>query len=137
MRVWPLIGFLAFASGCARHYDLSPIDYEFVDDPERQEITVSYKNDSDHWMCLLPEHWPNKAGKLNQSGSRLSLSVAGESFPATDFNTGYCPTGCELKVAPAEKITATVPYAEFSLPKRLWSSAKVLSFSPMAYECAK
>src|SRR6266853_3851836 len=52
-------------------------------------------------MCLLAEYWPNLGGKINQD--RVHLVVDHERFPLKDFNSGYCPQGCSLRVAPGER----------------------------------
>ena len=88
-------------------------------------------------MCLLPEHWPNHAGKIDQASDRVALVVGQERFPIVDFNTGYCPHGCATPVAPGEQVSSAISYSDFGLPERLMDSPKTLEFTPMAFACGR
>lgn len=122
-------------SGCATTTELIPIKYELVDNPKKSRLELSYQNGSDTTMCLLPEHWPNAAGKINQASGSVYLIIGGEQFPIEDFNTGYCPQGCATHVAPGERVTAFIPYSDFDLPSHLRAEPKSLQFSPKAFRC--
>lgn len=123
-------------TSCATPANLVKVDYGFLDSPSDQHIELSYRNKTPHTMCLLPEHWPNQAGKINQGSDRMVLVAGAERFPVEDFNTGYCPEGCPLRVAPGAELLTSVSYAEFALPERLWGAAKTLEFAPLAYACS-
>lgn len=112
-----------------------PIDYQMADKAAKAGIELSYRNESNKTMCLLPEHWPNAAGKINQASNHVYLIVGDERFPIEDFNTGYCPEGCATYVAPGERISAFVAYSDFNLPIHLINEPKKLEFSPKAFEC--
>jgi len=129
------IAILWLVSGCATQSALTPIKYEYVDVPAERRIEVTYRNLTGAAMCLLPEHWPNQAGKINQASDIVFLVVGQERFPIENFDTGYCPQGCATRVAPGEKISRSIPYADFSLPERLKDAPKTLEFSPKAFAC--
>ncbi len=129
------IAILWLVSGCATQSALKPIKYDYVDVPAERRIEVTYRNFTGVAMCLLPEHWPNQAGKINQASDIVFLVVGQERFPIENFNTGYCPQGCATRVAPGEKISSSIPYADFSLPERLMDAPKALEFSPKAFAC--
>jgi dienelactone hydrolase len=87
-------------------------------------------------MCLGPEHWPNRAGKLNQASDVVFLAVGDQKFPIQEVNTGYCwGDECALRVAPGEDVAAFISYADFNLPERLWREPKTLEFRPQAFPC--
>lgn len=121
--------------GCATQSGLATVKYEYVDVPAERRIEVTYRNLTGVAMCLLPEHWPNQAGKINQASDIVFLVVGRERFPIDDFNTGYCPQGCATRVAPGEKISSSIHYADFGLPERLKDAPKALEFSPKAFSC--
>lgn len=134
MRFVLASAFLAIL-GCASRTALMPINFEYRDDPGRKRVELTYRNSSRHAMCLLPEHWPNSAGKINQASDAVFLVVGQERFPIKDFNTGYCPQGCATRVAPGALLSAFIAYEDFGLPDRLISAQKSLEFSPVAFEC--
>lgn len=129
------ITILVLVSGCATQSALMPIKYEYTDVPAERRIEVAYRNTTGVTMCLLPEHWPNQAGKINQASDRVFLVVGQECFLIENFNTGYCPQGCATRVAPGEKVSNSIPYADFSLLERLKDAPKTLEFSAMAFAC--
>lgn len=133
MRTFLMVSMLM--AGCAASTELIRIDYQFLDNPVERRIDLTYRNESDSTMCLLPEDWPNLGGKINQASDRVYLVVGQERFPIEDFNTGYCPQGCAFRVAPGKKISASIPYSDFRLPERLNDKLKKLEFSPTAYKC--
>jgi len=136
MRILAITSVALSLAACATQMRLTKIDYLLVDNPQNRSIELTYHNATARTMCLLPEHWPNQAGKINQGSDRMVLVVADERFPIKDFNTGYCPEGCAVRVAPGSKQSASVSYADFALPERLWNALKTLEFSPMAYACS-
>lgn len=136
MRTPVMLLLLFSLSACAAQSKLTKAAYRLVDNLAGQRIELTYHNKTARTMCLLPEHWPNQAGKINQGSDRMILVVGAERFRVKDFNTGYCPQGCAVRVAPGAELTASVSYADFALPERLWGAAKTLEFSPMVYACS-
>lgn len=126
---------LLLISGCATKSVLMPIKYDYVDVSAKRQIEIAYRNHTGVAMCLPPEHWPNQAGKINQASDILSLVVGQERFPIESSNTGYCPQGCAVHVAPGEQVSSSIPYADFRLPERLTDAPKTLDFSPKAFVC--
>lgn len=120
--------------GCATSGRLFPIEYEYSDDPSQERIEVRYKNDLHRTVCLLPEFWPNSAGKIDAAPGSCVLIVGQERFPIERFNTVYCP-GCATPVAPGETLTATIPHAAFNLPASLIQETKRLEFIPKGFHC--
>lgn len=135
MRIF-IAGLLLSMAGCATRTVMTPIHYQFSDNPAERRVDLTYQNTSTHLMCLLPEHWPNLGGKINQASDKVRLVVGHERFSLEDFNTGYCPQGCSLRVAPGEKVAAFIRYSDFGLPDRLANEPKVLEFVPLAYKCS-
>ncbi len=131
-----LIFLLIVFSSCAVNRAFIPIQYRFTDHPAEHRIELSYRNDSRLTMCLLPEHWPNAAGKINQASGTVFLIVGQKRFPIEDFNTGYCPGGCARRVAPGEAVFAFISYSDFSLPDEFVNAQKQFEFSPAAFRCA-
>jgi hypothetical protein len=134
----PFVALLTtFVLGCASSAAVIPIQYGFADIPARAGIQLTYTNASKRMMCLMPEHWPNQAGKINQAADYVSLIVDGVSYPIEDFNTGYCIGGCPTYVSPGETITGFISYRDFNLPVELFSRPKALEFSPRAFACKR
>jgi hypothetical protein len=123
-------------TGCATTTALLPIEYQFKDVPQERRVKLTYQNASRSTMCLLPEVWPNEGGKINQASDKVYLVVGNERFPIEDFNTGYCPQGCAIRVAPGEQVSAFISYKDFNLPDRLINNPKSLEFSPVAFRCS-
>jgi hypothetical protein len=128
--------FLLLIVGCASNTALVPIQFRYLDHPGERRVELTYSNSSRNTMCLLPENWPNSAGKIDQASDRVFLVVGQERFPIRDFNTGYCPKGCATRVAPGGQLSASIAYADFGLPDRLITSRKTLEFSPVAFKCS-
>ena len=135
MKILALVPFALFAVGCASNWKPVPTEYVFKDWPSEHRIEVLFTNDTDSRVCLLPEHWPNQAGKINQASEYVFLIVDGNRFPIEDFNTGYCPGGCSLVVRPGETVSSSVAYDDFRLPADLWHAPKQLELPVVAYSC--
>lgn len=105
-------------TSCVSTSGLFPIEYAFTDMPEKRRIELRYHNTSEQTVCLLPEFWPNQAGKINQASGEVFLLVGDRRFAIEDFNTGYCPD-CRLAVAPGETVRASIGYDAFDLPEAL------------------
>jgi hypothetical protein len=131
---------LLLIAGCANASDFLPvpipINYQFTDNPAEQRIELLYKNTSKDTMCLLPEQWPNIAGKIDQASDEVHLIVNHERFSVVDFNTGYCPKDCSLRVYPGKKAAAFILYRDFNLPDQLIYEPKTLEFVPVAFKCS-
>jgi hypothetical protein len=137
VKMRPYMVAVMFLVGCASSGELVPVAYEFLDHPSERRVEVVYRNDSTHAMCLLPEHWPNQAGKVMEGARFVQLVIGQQRFPIENFNTGYCPQGCETRVAPGHKISASISYDDFKLPTALETEPKSLDFSPVAYLCRR
>ncbi len=135
MKNFTILFFFAFLFGCVTKSKMIVIDYKYIDDIKQQRINLSFKNDANFTVCLTPEDWPNKGHKINQASDEVFLIVGDRKFPIQDFNTGYCPKGCEIHVKPGEEVFATIPYEEFSLPKSLYEERKILDFHPNGHAC--
>lgn len=121
--------------GCASNWEPLPTEYEFKDWPAEGRIEVLYTNDTDGKVCLLPEHWPNQAGKVNQASDYVFLLVGGKRYPIEYFNTGYCPGGCALIVRPGETVSSSISYNDFRLPSYARNAPKRLELPVTAYTC--
>jgi hypothetical protein len=112
-----------------------PIEYQYVDRPEKRRIELFFQNVQQTAVCLTADDWPNSAGKLDSMGGRVLLVVDDEIFPMENFNTGYCPKGCWLRVASGGEIDGFLTYKDFQLPERLVDAPKSLIFNPLGEEC--
>ena len=131
-----VVAALAAVVGCATTTtDLRPLTYSFEDQPSDRRVVVSYRNADRSGICVLPEHWPNQGGAIDQDGNRVFLHVAGRRFALRGFNTGYCPGGCATYVAPGGEISGRLAYADFQLPTDLEQSPKSLEFKALGYRC--
>lgn len=122
-------------TGCVTTTAPIAIHYEVLDNPDEGRIELTYQNTSRDTMCLLPEHWPDEAGKINQAGDRVWLIADHERFPIQNFNTGYCLQGCAVRVSPGETVRAFISYQDFNLPAELANEPKALDFEPVAFKC--
>jgi hypothetical protein len=95
---------------------MAPIQYEASDMPVARRAEITYVNWSRHTMCLLPENWPNSAGKIDQGSDIVRLKVGSEVFKIADFDTGYCPQGCAVQVGRGESACPFFSYDDFDLP---------------------
>jgi hypothetical protein len=112
-----------------------PTEFALKDWPSENRIEVLFTNDAEDPLCLLPEHWPNQAGKINQASENVFLLVGGRRFPIEDFNTGYCSDGCALVVHPGETVSSSIAYDDFQLPGDLRYAPKQLEMPFVAYAC--
>ncbi len=122
-------------AGCAANAGLVYLQYQMTDDPSNQRIQIRYRNVTTAAMCLDPEQWPNKAGKINYGSRSVTLVVGNEKFSLEDFDTGYCQGPCPQRVSPGQEIVGYLAYADFKLPERLQLQPKVLLFRPQGYSC--
>jgi hypothetical protein len=119
---------------CVASTVLFSIEYEFFDIPSERRIELRFRNDLRESVCLLPEFWPNQAGKIDQASGEVFLLIGAQRFPIEEFNTGYCPD-CPLRIGPDESVTAFIPYESFGVPDSLVNEEKRLEFFPQAYRC--
>lgn len=124
----------ALLAGCASSA-LRPIVYAVEDRPDQGRLVLTFRNETRHAKCLLPEHWPNQGGKIDSGAQSVSLVVEGRTFPLKDFNTGYCPGGCATRVASDREGTSFLAYDDFNLPSALRGKPKQLNFRPLAFDC--
>lgn len=120
---------------CATASQLLPLDYTYNDQPQQKRIEVRYRNVSPQGLCVLPEHWPNPGGKIDQNGDAVFLVVGGRRFPLEPFNTGYCPGGCATYVAPGQEIVGFIRYRDFGLPADLEVAGKRLELAARGFSC--
>lgn len=132
-----LIPLAIVVNGCASNWEPVSMDYVVKDKPSEYRVDVFLTNDTKSRPCLLPEHWPNQAGKVNHSSDSIYLLVDGKRFPMENFNTGYCPGGCALVVRPGETVSSSVAYKDFQLPADLWSAPKKFVLPVVAYRCPR
>ena len=123
-------------TGCVTETVPIPVHYQLVDNPEEGRVELAYQNTSGDTMCLLPEHWPNEAGKINQASGRVWLIVDHERFSIENFNTGYCLQGCAVHVAPGQTVRAFISYQDFNLPAELANEPKAMDFESVAFKCS-
>lgn len=131
-----LIILITLSAGCATPSTLAPIEYSYVDNIGKQQIELTYHNESKKTRCLSPSQWPNSSGKIDQGGDYVFLIVEGKRFAIENFNTGYCPK-CSIAVAPNKQITTFISYHDFDLPDDLIKKTKQLEFHPKAYNCSR
>jgi len=127
----------AVSVGCHSTARPFEIHYTFTDHPNEHRIGVKFVNDRPYDVCLSPEFWPNRAGKIDQASDEVYLIIEGRRFPIVEFNTGYCPSTCDTRVAPGEEVQSYIPYRDFGVPENLSASSKELEFSPLAYKCIR
>lgn len=133
-----IVAALAAVVGCATTTtDLRPLTYSFEDQPSDRRVVVSYRNADRSGICVLPEHWPNQGGAIDQDGDRVFLHVAGRRFALRGVNTGYCPKGCATYVPPGREISGFLAYDDFHLPAHLEHHPKRLEFIPRGFTCRR
>jgi hypothetical protein len=102
--------------------------------PERGLIELRYANDSGRVICLLPEFWPSKYGKVDQNGDTVFLVVGGRRIPMKPSNGGYCP-GCAQRVRSGDSVTGYFAYSDFELSQEQKFEQKDLEFQPKGSPC--
>ncbi|CAN7451712.1 hypothetical protein LJR164_002955 [Phenylobacterium sp. LjRoot164] len=138
VQLWRQHAIVAFGlatAGCVTTSQLFPLAYTYNDEPEQKRIEVRYRNTTPRGVCLLPEHWPNKGGKIHQDGDTAFLVVEGRRFALEPFNTGYCPNGCATYLAPGQEIGGFLSYRDFGLPADLEVGEKTLEFAALGFYC--
>ena len=129
---------LLLTLGCASGFhepDPVPINYRMRDIPVQHRIELIYRNDSTSDVCLSSGNWPNPAGNIDQASGYVFLKVGAMRFPIKEFNEGYCPGGCGVRVSPGEQLLAFIPYSAFGVPEDLVGEEKTLEFSPVGFKC--
>lgn len=134
MRRCLSIFLLALSAGCATSSRLFVTDFVVTDNPAEQRFDLEFRNDLGRTVCLLPEFWPNRGGKIDHGADLVSLLVDGKRFALEDFNTGYCP-GCSTAVAPGDSNTTFLTYADFGLPEDLRYGDKALVYELKVFFC--
>lgn len=135
MKTLTLILIVTVLSSCTTNTKMVVINYQYTDNTREKSIQLSFINHEKHAVCLSPEDWPNEGHKINHASGELFLIIGDKRFPIQDFNTGYCPKGCEIRVNPGEETFATIPYSEFNLPTSLYGEKKILAFQPIGQKC--
>lgn len=136
---WGVVAALVIAvSSCATTSgQLQQLAYDFEDQPDHDRVVVRFRNGGKSGICMLPEHWPNQGGAIDQNGDRVFLHVAGRRFALRGFNTGYCPRGCSTYVAPGREISGFMAYSDFQLPSDLVRYPKQLEFKALGFTCRR
>ncbi len=125
----------AALAGCATSRTPVPIDWRYVDNPEARRIEVHFRNENDKAVCLSASYWPDPDGMLDTVVEGGFILVGKERFALKNYNTAYCPKGCQLRIGGGEEIKEFLPYKYYDLPERLWQEPKILEFRPQAYVC--
>lgn len=129
---------ITILSSCASIGDLFPVPFEWEDNYYIDEFHIIFRNNTRDSICLLPEHWPNQAGVINQASGIVFVVINEERYPMRQINTGYCTgsvSDCGFQVLPGESISANIPYSMFDIPRNLYSSDKKLEYQPLAFRC--
>lgn len=121
--------------GCATASQVFPLTYTYNDQPEHRRVEVRYRNTSPQGLCVLPEHWPNQGGKIDQDGDSVFLVVDKRRFPLRPFNTGYCPGGCTTYVPTRHEIVGYISYRDFDLPADMEAADKRLELPAHGFPC--
>ncbi len=121
-------------AGCASNEALFDLDYQWKDEPRERYLLLTFNNNFDKTVCLLPEMWPNDQGKIDAADGSIYLEIEGNRYFLPNFNLGYCP-GCVQEVKPSATVTARLNYSDFNIPFEVESRAKHLVFRPKAYLC--
>ena len=135
IRIFALSALAAFFLGCSSTSRIIEVEYGFIDNVAERRVELTFRNSFDHTVCLLPESWPNSAGKINQASEYVFLVINEQRYPIVDFNTGYCPGDCATRVASGGKVLAFIPYSDFDIPLSMIEMPKTLEFSPIALRC--
>ena len=133
MRILLIAATLLF--GCASTIEFAPIDWQAQDQPEKSQISITYRNTTEKTLCFTQDDWPNAAGKINSVDIDVALIIGGKRFPMNAYDTGYCPTGCSLRVSPRQEISGFFKYEDFNLPENLYKEEKELEFAPNVEIC--
>lgn len=118
----------------ANHSQGKPAPYSVNDSPSEHRLYLTYRNESSQAYCFDGGNWP-ASGILINNGSRVFLDVAGARYYLKSEDD-YC-LGCNRTVAPGTSLKDFLPYESFGLPAELWSAEKRLTFTPIAFPCAR
>ena len=122
-------------AGCVTSGAPMPVNWRYVDTPETRRIELYFRNETGKAICLSASYWPDSDGNLDTVVEGGFLLVGQERFALKNYNTAYCPEGCQLRVASGEEVREFLPYEYYDLPERLWGEPKTLEFRPQAYPC--
>ena len=130
-----LILVFVLALGCVSSRSIVDLRFEVLDNPVEGRVELKLLNRSPGALCLSPSNWPDQDGRLHQASRSVYLIIGERIFPIEEFNAGYCPGGCSVRVEPGETVFASIPYSEFRLPEVFRSSPKLLEFFPYPTPC--
>jgi hypothetical protein len=124
-----------FASACQTSIVSMHLPVTLIDQPDRGQLALMYSNETNTFICLAIEDWPNEFGNLHEASRTVFLVVEGQRFPFEENNMGYCVGQCTMKIAPRQQLHASIPYEKFDLPVGLHKAPKELVYSPAAHVC--
>lgn len=136
MRSLLFFGALMLAACATSTLQSVAIPYDFVDQPQRGGVSVSYTNSSARALCLPPSQWPTEAGFMDAAEDRVFLRIGSRRYSMKEHNVGYCPD-CATRVNPGVTLTTFIPYQRFHMPAEFANQPKQLEFSPIAYPCPR
>jgi len=138
MRLALALSYLVLTA-CASTGKLMPVPYEVADIPEQRRIEITYVNTFESSVCLLPEFWPNPAGKFGGEPETLFLIANAKRYPAKAYNPGYCVArksgDCSTVVAPGAQLKVSMPYEEFELPESALLAPKSVELPLKVFKC--
>ena len=124
---------------CATRTELIPVPYRVADMPEEHRLELTYVNTLGSAVCLLPEFWPNPAGKFGGAPETFFLIANERRFAATTYNAGYCVArkagDCSTVVRPGAQVSVSVSYEEFGLPESEAQKPKTVELPLKVYRC--
>ena len=107
-----------------------------VDNKQAEAFDLSFvSNRSSGDICIDTASWPNHVGFMDGAKARVRVAIDGSEFTMKPFNEGYCPGGCKISVAPGQVLSASVPYANFDIPRELYGREKHLHFPLALWKC--
>jgi hypothetical protein len=124
---------------CASSTDLIRVPYRVTDIPDEHRLELTYVNTFKSTVCLLPEFWPNPAGKFGGAPETFFLIAKEQRFAATTYNAGYCVArkagDCSTVVRPGAQVSVSVSYEEFGLPESDAQEPKTVELPLKVYRC--
>lgn len=126
---------LALFSGCvSKRTEMLPVNYQYVDSPDKGAIELTWTNIYPYEVCFLREMWPDKNGLVVSAFDSVSIVVDDNRYVMELVDGDYCPE-CITRVASGEEIKAAIPYHWFGLPQNLFDESKQLHFAPKTFKC--